>query len=151
MKNILFIILALSLVLKVSAIDFTGKGKTGYNNYQVEINVEKVVVKGIERFKISGSIVWDKGIALEFEGSGSLDKKKILTFTFSDAFGNKGKGELYPVQETAKTKGKNPHFLRMEATTVIEPKAARQYFDYLLTETLAKIKPKSEKEEKPKP
>lgn len=138
----LILLLIFTLSLNGLGIDFSGTGKTGDNNYQVEINVEKIVVEGIERFKITGSILWDRGMALEFEGTGSLNKKKILTFKFTDAFGNKGKGELYPVQESEKTKGKNPHFIRMEATTVLEPKAARQYFDYLLTQALAKKKEK---------
>ena len=147
MKTILVIILALSM--KLSAIEFSGTGKTGDNNYIVDLVVEKVVVEGIERFKLSGSILWDKGMALEFDGQGTLNRRKVLTFTFIDAFGNKGTGQLYPVEENEKTKGKNPHFVRLEATTVIEPKAARQYFDYLLTEVPQAKKEEAEKDAEP--
>lgn len=117
-----------------NAIEFSGQGKTGMNNYGVNLKITASGESELNKFDLEGTIAWDRGVVVEFEGKGTLDSEKKLTFTFKDSFGNTGTGMLYAVVETEETKGKNPHFMTMNATTVIEPKAARQLFDYLLTE-----------------
>lgn len=126
--------LAASIAGNAWGIEFSGSGKTGLNNYRVNVEVTSIVVAGIERYELSGSILWDRGTVVEFQGEGGIDQRKIVSFTFKDDFGNEGKGKLYPVGETTETQGKNPHYITLEATKIVEPKAARQLFDYLLTQ-----------------
>ena len=81
-------------------------------------------------FSFSAAMADGSGAAPDGDGKGEINPAGVLVFTFSDSFGNEGKGTLQAA--------KDGYALKMDPTKVLEPRCLRYYGDLLLRKTAKK-------------
>jgi hypothetical protein len=81
----------------------------------------------------SAAMVDGSGAAPDGEGHGAINAAGVLTFTFKDSFDDAGTGTL--------AAGPHGYILKLDPTTVAEPRTLRFYGTVLLNKTADKPQP----------
>ncbi len=116
-----------------SAPNFTGHYELANANSDrsFSLDVQQTVSKA--DFSFSAAMADGSGAAPNGDGTGKVDAKGVLIFTFKDSFDNEGSGTL--------TKTKSGYLLTLDAVKVQEPRPLRFYGEVHLRKTADKPQP----------
>jgi hypothetical protein len=131
--GILSLFLGVLFEARAEAIDYTGHYELTNANADSVFALDITQTGSKADLSFSASMVDGSGAAPDGDGKGVVDKAGVLTFKFKDSFDNEGTGTL--------VLGKDGYHLKMDATTVVEPRSLRFYGDILLKKTANKPSP----------